>query len=247
MGVWGTGIFEDDTACDIRDNYKDCLGDGITGPAATKWILNEFEDSLAEPSESGVVWLALAAVQWQYGRLDDETRERALHVIDFGSDLARWDAGTKDFASRKIVLEKLRTQITSPQPLEKKVARRVPSECHLKRGDLIVYQLPSGIRTILRVIDRHTDRGGTYPVCELMDWTGQEIPSQSALKGTDMKRSRADYKHTITQVMICGLDENSTRVEKLDFKLKPVQKHEGATVALWKRLDEFLGEWFLLK
>lgn len=246
MGVWGTGIFEDDTACDVRGHYKDCLGDGRTGCEATRWILHEYQYLLAESDEAGVIWLALAAVQWKYGRLEQATLERALHVIDSGSDLNRWESGSEDRAARKATLEELRAKITSPQPPEKKVAQRVLAECRVKRGDLLAYTLGSGTKIIFRVIDRFTDQGGSYPVCEILDWTGKEVPAQTTLKALWIRRSRADYKHTITQLMICRFDESSPRVQKLDFRIKPAQKHSGPTVLLWKHLDKFLAEWFLL-
>lgn len=47
MGVWGTGIFQDDMACDIRDSYRDYLGEGMTGSQATTRILQEFGAGLA--------------------------------------------------------------------------------------------------------------------------------------------------------------------------------------------------------
>ncbi|HZP03993.1 MAG TPA: hypothetical protein VFB43_03755 [Terracidiphilus sp.] len=247
MGVWGTGIFEDDTACDVRGHYKDCLGDGHTGSEATRWILDEYQDLLTDPSEGGVIWLALASEQWKQGRLESETLEHALLVIDSGSDLNRWEAGSADHAARRAALEKLRVQITSPQPPEKKVARRVPAECHMKRGDLLAYELRSKSRIIFRVIDRFSDRGGTYPVCEILDWTGDAIPAKTTMKTLSTKRSRTDYKHVITQLMICRFDENSLRVQKLDFRLKPAQKDAGPTVVIWSHLDTFLAEWFLLE
>ena len=247
MGVWGTGIFEDDTACDVRGHYKDCRGEGRTGREATRWILSEYRDVLADPAEAGVIWLALAVEQWKQGRLEAETLERALQVIDSGSDLVRWEAGSEDYAARKAVLEELREQIMSPQLAEKKVARRVLADCRLKRGDLLAFTLGSGTRIIFRVIDRFKDQGGTYPVCEVLDWTGSEVPVKSELKTLRIRRSRADYKHTITVLMICRLDENSPRIQKLDFRLKPEQKGAGPTVVLWGRLDRFLAEWFLLE
>ena len=36
MAAWGTALFSDDTACDVRDAYVDLLGDGLSGPEATK-------------------------------------------------------------------------------------------------------------------------------------------------------------------------------------------------------------------
>jgi hypothetical protein len=79
-------------------------------------------------------------------------------------------------------------------------------------------------------------------VCEILDWTGSGIPAKADLKELRIRRSnRPDYKHTITELMICRLDENSPRVEKLDFRLKPAQKGAGATVILWDGLDKFVG------
>jgi len=136
----------------------------------------------------------------------------------------------------------------SPQPAEKEVARHVLAECRLKRGDLLAYRLGSGAKIIFRVIDRHTDQGGTYPVCEILDWTGSDVPAKADLKELRIRRSnRPDYKHTITELMIGRLDENSPRVEKLGFRLKPAQKGAGATVVPWDHLDKFLADWFLFK
>ncbi len=41
MGVWGTGLYNDDIACDVRDDNKDILGDGISEPEATKQLLKQ--------------------------------------------------------------------------------------------------------------------------------------------------------------------------------------------------------------
>jgi hypothetical protein len=88
MGAWGTALFSDDTACDVRDSCIDLVGDGLTGPEATKALLREWSASLNDPDESPVFWLALAATQWRCGRLEDHVLQQALNVIDSGSDLA---------------------------------------------------------------------------------------------------------------------------------------------------------------
>jgi hypothetical protein len=67
MGAWGPAIFSDDTACDVREDYKDCLGDGLTPSEATDRILLEWKESLEDFDEQSVVWLALAATQWKLG------------------------------------------------------------------------------------------------------------------------------------------------------------------------------------
>jgi hypothetical protein len=65
MGAWGTGLFSDDIACEVRDFYVDLIGDGLTGPEATKALLLEWSSSLNDPDVSPVFWLALAATQWK--------------------------------------------------------------------------------------------------------------------------------------------------------------------------------------
>lgn len=248
MGAWGTGIFQDDTAGDIRDEYRDHIGNGLSGPEATARILKSYASSLSDPGEAGVVWLALAATQWKVGRLDNDTLQHALQVIDSGSDLEKWGDATKDRAARKTVLEKLRAQITSAQPPAKKVARQVLCECKWKVGELVALKLLSGKLAVLRVIGHRTDRGGTYPVCELLDWTGDVIPSEEMLQGAGIKRSRPDYKHTVTQLMIVGIKKKAAaRLKELGMILKPAQKHGVSSVVHWKYLDRFLKEWFLLE
>jgi hypothetical protein len=245
MGVWGTGIFQDDNACDIRDDYRDYLGAGLEGPAATARILEEFKSMLADPVESSVVWLALAAVQWKHGRLESETLQQALLVIDSGRDLNKWEAGTKDFSKRKSALERMRAQITSPQPAAKKVAHRVRAECGWQVGDLVAYTLLSQKLLIFRVIGHHTDKGGTYPTLEIMDWSGNQIPSKEALEAVGFRTSSVNYRTTISKIMLVGLRKKSAaRLKKLDFSLKPSQTPERSSVVHFKEFDEFLKKWF---
>ncbi len=248
MGVWGTGIFQDDTACDIRDGYVGHLGEGLSGSEAAARILAGFESSFADPEESCVAWLALAAVQWQHGRLDAGTLEHALDVIDSGADLRRWESGSKDLSARKAALDALRKKIASPQPAEKKVAPRKREECTWKVGDLVAYRLLSGKRIVFCVIGHHRDDGGRYPVCELLDWVGSEIPSAETLEPAGTMRSRPDPRHTVTQIMLVGQNRKfAARVEELGMSLKPSQKSGRSSVVHSKFLDKFLKDWFLLE
>ena len=42
MGTWGTGIFDDDTTCDVRGHYRMALRVGVPGPEATDQILRDY-------------------------------------------------------------------------------------------------------------------------------------------------------------------------------------------------------------
>lgn len=195
-------------------------------------------------------WLALAAAQWKLGRLDPETLEQALNVMESGSDLSRWEG--RDRVKRNQALENLRAQITSPQPPEKRVARHLLSECHWKVGEVVSLRLLSGRLTLFRVIGHNTDKGGTYPILELLDWVGEVLPSIESLQSIGLRKSRTDYKHTINRVMLVGINKKAaSRIEGTEAMLKPVQEYKrglgSTTVIHWKHLDAFLKEWFLLE
>jgi hypothetical protein len=249
MGAWGTGLFQDDTACDIRDDYKGHLGNGLSGPEATARILIEFKSLLDDPAESSVVWFSLSAVQWRHGRLEPETRERALELIDSGADLTRWHPGSRDFAKRRAVLEKLRVQITSPQPVAKKVRKPILESCDWPVGTVISYRLISGNLAILRVIGYHTDKGGTSPICELLDWTGTEVPSQETLRSAKVREGGSGHSPRIHRFMIFRLDKNAAkRIARLDFTLEPFHKPVcPVTATHWKEFDDFLKRWFQME
>lgn len=247
MGAWGTGIFQDDTACDIRENYRDYLGEGMSEEDAKARILKEFGGDLVDPRDGGVVWLALAATQWKLGRLDEETKAEALRVIDSGVDLERWNSATKDYAKRKAALEKLRVQITSPQPEQKKVSRRKLCESHWSEGDVFGYRLVDGRLVLFRVMGHHTDKGGMYPICELLDWIGEAVPSEEVLQALQVKPSRPDNKHAIKQMMLVGLRPKwMKRVVEVKVRLVPSKKKVPSSVVFFKYLDTFLKNWFLI-
>ena len=76
MGTWGTAIFSDDTASDVRGDYRDYVGDELSGTAATDRVVNEWRETLRDPDEGPVFWLALAATQWECGRLESRVETR---------------------------------------------------------------------------------------------------------------------------------------------------------------------------
>jgi hypothetical protein len=243
MGAWGTALFSDDSASDVRESYTDLVGDGLTGPEATKALLRERAASLNDPDESPVFWLALAAIQWRCGRLEPHVMQRALNVIDSGSDLARWESGSTDFKKRKVVLEKLRLQLTSPQPPEKRIPKRFRDSNEWGVGDLVAYRMQSGRFVILRTIGHHSDMGGTSPICELLDWSGEQLPK--SFKSLDVRKGLG--ARPITQFLIGRTQANERpddRLQHLGVNMKPSQKPAGWQAVLWKWFDKTLIEEF---
>jgi hypothetical protein len=247
MGAWGTGIFQNDTASDLRDEYRDHIGNGLSGPEATSRILESYASSLADPGEADVVWLALAATQWRCGRLEPQALEKALAIIDSGSDLARWKAASNaDYLKRRAALEKLRIQLTSPQPAAKKIRRRVLAECDWQVGELTSYRLLSGKLILFRMIGLHTDKGGKSPTLELLDWSGDAVPPEDQLRSMPIRKGKDRFGGTVTRLLVVGTNNKlKDRLGRLETTLQPEQtKLVPAAVLRWKELDGKLAEWF---
>jgi hypothetical protein len=77
MGAWGVGIFDDDVACDARAAMLDRFRAGSSVEAATDAVLADLADFLEDEEDAPVVLLALAATQWEVGRLDKRVKGRA--------------------------------------------------------------------------------------------------------------------------------------------------------------------------
>lgn len=118
MSADGPGLFEDDTAHDVREQFIRLLAETQEGAAATRRLLAAWEDSLQRSDEGPIFWLALAATQWRYGCLQPEVSARAIEIIVSGSELARWH-GSPYERQRAAVLGRLKKQLTRPQPVFK--------------------------------------------------------------------------------------------------------------------------------
>jgi len=175
VGAWGFALFSDDTALDVRDTYHALLESEppeIEDSDATRQMLARFEDELADPDDGPVVWLALAAVQSKFGRLDPSVADRALRILDNREGLARWEEdGAKSVARRIAALEKVRAQLTGPQPPRRKLP--VPRRTTLQPGDVLSYQYPDGRHVLARVARIWRN----LPVCALLDFAGRQVPA----------------------------------------------------------------------
>ena len=163
MGAWGAAIFSDDTAADTRDAFTDLVSEGLSADDATARLIADSTEILADEEETGVFWLALAATQWKLGRLIDSVRDRALAIIDSGSDIPRWEDNPRSVvAQRKKHLDKLRGQLVGPQPAPKKLRPVKKSSTDFKAGDVVSYRFQEGRAVRFCVLHLWGDRGGTY-------------------------------------------------------------------------------------
>ncbi len=234
MAAWGTAIFSDDLACDVRDAYRDLLVDGHSGQQATKRLIDQFAQEIKDYDDGPIFWLALAKLQWEYGQLDDRVKARALKLIDSGVALKRWTQRTLDARAgtrRQHVLAKLRDQLCSPQPAPKKIRTSpgllggtaampveypfVPkSTAGLEPGQFWSIPLDHGRFACGRVIQLRIEDGKRDSrafLAGLMDWWGRKPPTAERIGGRGVvEQGGADIKTIVaTGGQVLGFRELS--------------------------------------
>ncbi|MDQ0115605.1 DUF4259 domain-containing protein [Paenibacillus harenae] len=108
MGAWGTGIFDDDTTCDVRDQYNDLLEEGLSAEEASRSILENYHDEFEDEEDLDVmslVYIGLAGAQLEKNQLQKEIRLKTIELIEKGADIELWeDSEEEDLVERKRVL-----------------------------------------------------------------------------------------------------------------------------------------------
>jgi len=172
MGSWGTGVFGNDLASDVRGEYRELLEDGTPDAEALQKVLRSFANDVDDPDSGTCFWTGLAAAQMELGRLNPAVRDRTVAVIDAGGDLHMWDE-TGLATKRRAVLAKLRGQLIGPQKAAVKVRppRRVP--CPVQAGDVFLLTLQDGRKARLRALAVKSHRLGDIPTVEMIDDRGR--------------------------------------------------------------------------
>ncbi len=181
MGTWGTDLFADDVACDVRDHYRELVEDGVDDATATRQTVERFGAYLDEPD--GIALIALAVTQSTIGRLEPGIRDRAVAAIDRGADLEAWERDSPGLVpKRRAVLDKARARLTGPQPTPRRLRRPRRTSSGLAAGDVLALTLPT--RTALvRVVRVRVHRRGETPVLEELAYSGKDEPSADVIEG----------------------------------------------------------------
>ncbi len=104
MGAWGAGLYENDTALDVKDEFEKLFIDGKGVQEITDGLTAEFESIMDCADEAPLFWLALADTQWKFGVLLPDVKENALRWID---ELKSQAADTPDGARQGKALDEL--------------------------------------------------------------------------------------------------------------------------------------------
>lgn len=170
MGSWGTGIFSNDDAADIRGEYRDLIGNGRTADEAAAEIIQNY--CIGDPFEpdNNDVWLALAAVQHRTGHIAEYVIDRALAITDSSEEIERWDP--EDRKQRLKALARLRETLQEPPRSPRTIRpRRIP-DTDLEPGQHLLFTDPVTSSTILLRLVYIYQQNGRYPVYTVLTWDG---------------------------------------------------------------------------
>lgn len=258
MGTWGTGIFSNDLASDIRSEFRNKIGFGKSPSDVTNELVLEHQDYLDDSEVYCVFWIALAATQWDLGRLQENVKNKALEIIDSKRDLSRWQENLKDQKKRGIVLQKLKEKLLSPQPEAKKIPIPFIIQTKMEVGDLLMYKHKSDKYILLRVIEIQQDnRGDRYPRIEVLDYFSKKQPDKNEIYRLSRKRKELNLSEASERGMFkpsnlyyvapYGKRDNEpwNNLIYIDKKTKSSDGNKGSTPLIWwKDVDDFIEDLF---
>lgn len=191
MGFWGSGLYANDSTCDIRDIYIDLLRKQLTDEEAYEELLKFFGEMLGTDEEP-LFWYALAETQWKTGRLTPEIKGKALEWIEKKGFLDMWQHSENGGKGWENTLEKLKEKLESPQPARKNLQPRYNYVTNpWETGDIYAYEINTqcpdyadflGKYIAIQKIgdmDFHDDEGNDFPISivQFFDKFFDEIPS----------------------------------------------------------------------
>ncbi len=193
MGAWGTSLYENDTTCDIRDDYIDKLKRGRSNEEATNELICQYREIKGDVEEEPLFWYALADTQWEYGRLLPEVKAKALLFLGRKEELERWkESGEEKCRAWMETLAALKEKLSLPVPEAKKVSGYRFYRCPWTLGDVFAYRFSGDYSkekgfyhkyVIFREVSEDTYwPGHVVPVVQVYNWIGSVIPPLDEIK-----------------------------------------------------------------
>lgn len=139
MGFWGTGLYDNDFAADVKGRFDELIREYRSEVEATEIIEEEFAKALSDEHERFLFYTALADTQWDWGRLIDRIKNEALRNLDVIDDSVLF-SDPVCVKERREVLEKLIVKLNSEQPQKKRIVKRRVYRCKWENGD--TFSLP---------------------------------------------------------------------------------------------------------
>lgn len=149
MGVWGVGLYSGDFAQDLRGTIRAVARLPFDNDRLVD-ILCEAEPTAANHADDAdhtTFWLVVADQFSKRGMACDRVREKALAIIDGGSDLAmlaKLGMDSPGLKKRRQMLDELRLRLAAPVGARRGSVLRKPQAYLMEVGDVLVYPTCGG-------------------------------------------------------------------------------------------------------
>ena len=223
MGTWGTGLYSDDTTCDVRDRYVLNLKAGLSSDDSCQDILDRHGDLLRNTETACLVYFALADTAWRYGRLNEAVKDRALSLLKSGGDIAVWERDApSDAASRRKTLRELEKRLGTPQPAAKTINISQPKPKKIRTtapiGSAFLLALPGQGFALLVLVGFMELEKSIDPVFSVMDRriaSPAELPAQITGDDKTLVLSKS-FHRAFEHVAILPKDERRSILSGLE-------------------------------
>jgi hypothetical protein len=107
MRTWGIGIFDNDRAVAVRDEFAALLAQGHSAYVASDKLIQKYHQQ-----HEMELYLALAELQIAQDIIQPKVKKKALTLIISGEAAEDWEAaGSAVFENRKAILQDLRKRL----------------------------------------------------------------------------------------------------------------------------------------
>lgn len=137
MGVWGAKLYQNDIACDIKDEYLLRIGIGECEEDVLNSLIKEYDNVSYEDYHT--FWLVIADILWDYGRLTDDIKKKAFEQIDL--ELREIVPKNLFLKNRKVALENLKSKLNTVQPAYRKIKTYKFTRSPFSVGDLLLFKI----------------------------------------------------------------------------------------------------------
>jgi len=267
----GPSILSNDLAADLRDEWKEYLGEGHTPESISEKLILWADDEgiFNDEEEEYDYWLSFALIQWNTGRLQANVKEKALSLLNDQTfnkiESERWFEKS-DLKKRRINLQKVKEKLEGIQPKAKKIAKPFYRKSILKTGDIITIKLSNSKYCILEII-RVENGKDVFPRGILYDYYSEKKPDfEDYVKANvltlriyynlqeinysfkDDKRTVAYYDDFQNQFTLYAtskrFNEPTDRIEFIKRMGKSkINENHNAIFLYWREFDDNVVKW----
>lgn len=143
MGTWGTGIYSNDIAEDLKDACNNIFA-YYEVEEGNCILFQHFKEILNQgyvDNEYASFWYALADWQWKHGMLNEFVKEKTLSLLETYAGIDEWNnnGNKNDVVKRGKVLDSLKNRLLSQQPELKRPKLSLSKPKHIV-GEIVVFR-----------------------------------------------------------------------------------------------------------